>query len=1625
MYNNFQQQQLQYQYQQQQQSQQYYQSAVGDNFQYNAGFGQPLMQQQHFHYQQHQPLQYQPARPGWAVSREEKARYDQIFSAWDPDHSGYISGERAREIFGSSGLAQADLGHIWALADPDNHGKLNKDEFAVAMHLVYRKLNGGDIPAVLPDDLIPPSTRDISETLDFVKKSLMSDTSPLSGSTNWGSYGSPSNHSPSVSLNKRLSVRSPDDVGYVSSARRGNTSSSPATSSRTHSSSETSIGRLQKQINEQRLVLEATVSRATGQSGADEDREIEDLKAQIRNAQSRLMASSNEAIHRRIASGAEDLAHLREERRNMDQEVAGLLRTVATLASKVRETDRSLEESRLEVAKLKIGSASGGDAEILGTGPGGAVTAEDRMKARIALMKAQRMAALTGKPIPSAAQTGIDPDKAARIRAERDVNEQNVVEVETTVRRLEDTMRQLERNLDIHTHTSRDGRIAKDRRQWGEGAGVQSEIVRRFIQEIRPSDPSITSYRSPSSSINHVRPSLPAQGRDSTASHIPDSPSLASSSPLPSSSSNLGSSLTGKSPEERRAIIRAQAEKRLRDRQNELLAKSQSTRSETASPSSSLTASEVDTYTSAKFEEAERLAREKLLANAEARRRQAEQERQVERDMIAVQEQSILEATEARERELADQETRAQREAQQLKEAADLKAREEEETRLANRDRELQEERERKERFALSAAAAKQQQHPQTSSSTFPAQSATKEPIRITLDSNPFAKHRKSISSSDDDWDTASPVNSSSPAATASSVDITAASKSNNPFLLMMSSSSVPLAPASVPSHSKDTSDGWDVVEKDVEWAEPVSQKSTAPPFSYVASVTAQVSSTAVPLSATGSAIPPPPPQPPFNVPESSPMPSTSGLKPSAAIPVPPPPPTIAIPNPPPAAQTAIPAPPPPPAAAGSSSLPLADGARGALLSQIQTGIRLKKAVTKDKSGTKGIGRVLGDEGSSSTSHSGVDVTTASHIAPNSDQRPLGMPNLGGLFAGGMPTLKKSPGVATGKVDSESGEYDSRRESTDWFGRLASNAPADTVYDVSTSSATPSSEAPAIAAITPSVQDTPAQDQPPSATAQANAGDNSIESKVDFANGYRVRTLWSYKAMTSDQISIDANEYLRAFPFKDTDNVDWVYGVSEKDETKGWLPKTYIQQVPEKFRAKALFAYTMQNEGEMTIERGEIVDVLEKPDPQWWRVQNPSGMTGMLPATYLEEYIEGQLPAVEIPIGNAKALYTYAGQSAEELSVEVGELLEIIAKPDPLWWRVRNSQGNFGMLPSTYLEELEGHSTSAFTVGDSDSSEYESADDASQDHKTDQPSQSESSDTATETSSDEYDDGDDDGGQCHDLDFITNSSVGVTLEQPSTASTPAIAIAHAPRYRTPPPRPTGSYPRPASKTSLLGTSAPSRSSPLSQDQSKDSHLVVLSSNSLGVAGRQRSCSHSSILGTSLSHPRLTSEGSYGSTTASATAPLVRSFSPRLLDSPPWSSTVSNDILQSLPEQEKKRQEAIHELITTEQVYLSYLYLVIDEFQTPLLDQQLITQAESRSIFTDWSSLSELSQSIVDELTRRQKSDAGVVLAVGDVINSRLVERADCFMLYCANYRDASILLAKRVSESKSLRDFLK
>ncbi|KAJ3318153.1 Intersectin 1 (SH3 domain protein) [Boothiomyces sp. JEL0866] len=119
-----------------------------------------------------------PVSNQWAVSPQEKQQYEAIFRSYDPEGTGFLSGDRARAVFAQSQLRENMLAHIWGLCDMQKRGKLNLDEFCVAMHLIYKKLNGFDLPTTLPPNLVPPSQRDLSALSDFAKLDVLQSNQP-------------------------------------------------------------------------------------------------------------------------------------------------------------------------------------------------------------------------------------------------------------------------------------------------------------------------------------------------------------------------------------------------------------------------------------------------------------------------------------------------------------------------------------------------------------------------------------------------------------------------------------------------------------------------------------------------------------------------------------------------------------------------------------------------------------------------------------------------------------------------------------------------------------------------------------------------------------------------------------------------------------------------------------------------------------------------------------------------------------------------------------------------------------------------------------------------------------------------------------------------------------------------------------------------------------------------------------------------------------------------------------------------------------------------------------------------------------------------------------------------------
>ncbi|KAJ5498776.1 hypothetical protein N7453_007827 [Penicillium expansum] len=507
------------------------------------------------------------ATVAWAITKEEKKIYDDLFRAWDGFRKGFISGETAIEIMGQSGLNRKDLERIWTLADPHNRGRLNMDEFAVAMHMIYRALNGYPVPNRLPPELVPPSTRHLNDSIGTVKSLLSQDAENRKAS---GAFLQPQktgvsylkDHSfrggaagSSAASRKDATVFKNNDSagGYRSSARRrvGNEARTPSPAASGASDEEYSVEQLHKKIREAKVMIDAAdfqdENRAEDDDALDRQdrREAEALMDRIRRVQDDLDTHPN-ASFRQVDNGA--------DRRVLRRQLQSFEDQVPQVASDVRRLEREIADAKLELFRLKDAKAHpGGASNIIGTGPGGTVTESDRIKARARARMQARAAELSGRPAPV---TEDDDGQAARrlesestnVKIERERNDTMTRDVEESVR---DFARSLEDSL---REEGQNSTREHEKRRWEDALGVE-DVIRDFIYDLnrnartanvrkeereRPS-PGVQSRGSPAAESAAARPSMP--------------PSVGSSSSLP-----------GNTHEDRVAAARERAQKRIAER---------------------------------------------------------------------------------------------------------------------------------------------------------------------------------------------------------------------------------------------------------------------------------------------------------------------------------------------------------------------------------------------------------------------------------------------------------------------------------------------------------------------------------------------------------------------------------------------------------------------------------------------------------------------------------------------------------------------------------------------------------------------------------------------------------------------------------------------------------------------------------------------------------------------------------------------------------------------------------------------------------------------------------------------------------------------------------------------------
>ncbi|KAF9228917.1 hypothetical protein BS17DRAFT_772724 [Gyrodon lividus] len=1102
----------------------------------------------------------------WALSKAEKKQYDQIFRAWDAQGTGFINGQNALEVFGQSGLDRNDLARIWTLADADNRGKLNLAEFHVAMGLIYRRLNGNDIPDELPHELVPPSSRDLDTSVNFLKDILKNDTRARSPSgldtpvsrLKERSFTSSSSFTQQGGRQDATVYKHEDGEppgGFYQPRHRHVDRSAVRSRADDASPATSDLSLIKRQLLNTQKMLDDTL--ANERSSDVLDRELEDLRYRITRLQEDL-----EYVSKGPKTTAKD-----EEKRRLERELVRLMHEeVPELERKVEEREAKREREKREWARDR-----------------------DRRNERFG-----RFGDDSGRYSPASRYRDEEerPYSRGASRYDRD-----------------------DRDHD-RERSYRDRDADRDRELSGTTRTPPPPSSALPTNTRQPPPPPPAPARSPAPVKKNMTPEerqafirAEAQRRlDARKQALgvvaPSSTSVAS----PTLDTTIESRLAQekKEAEERALEAEKQAEEREKQRKEKLEAEKALKESKFSSPTPTTTApapvpapvpapapAPAPTVTTPKAAPPRPPPRNRNASRAVAALAQvpapSPPPAPTPTIRAPVQPATTQHAPVAPEEDPEDAALRVREEALRKKredhaallrklEEEEEEARKAEEAYRARRNQFLTAKAVSSASGTLNSPAPPPPPAPAASvpAPPPPAPAVVEEPEAEEAppppppppppapapfvsapagdkpSNNPFSRFMK-------EGGGAAPL--VSPAATANG--------STNPFSRAPTTSpAAPLPPKSpgIPppvkmtyhTAPKDSDDEWDDVmerEDDDSSDEEVGTRDRRMGLAQelFGNLLPSRPQSAGPQS-MGNSAPPVPPAPPAPV---------APLAPSAPL-----------------------------AAA-------ATGDRNALLSAIQGGARLRKAVTNDRSGAATSGKVIGDE--AAPVHINVAPCPAS---PPSE--PVSIPSAPFM----LPPSPAEPSVAPLMTQSSSLGH-GKKESVDWYNGLAADVDQKHLDHLPATAEEDEEE---------EEEEEEEKEDTGSSVPVIEVSEHVVEDgselmdDVDRSTEVRVRSLYLYEGQRGEDLSFAENMIIAAHPSKS--GGDWWYGTMVKDGRSGFFPETYVQEV-EQVHATALYAYQGSNVDELSFAEGDVLTIVDRSESDWWKAEH-DGLVSIVPAAYLE-----------------------------------------------------------------------------------------------------------------------------------------------------------------------------------------------------------------------------------------------------------------------------------------------------------------------------------------------------------------------------------------------------------------------
>lgn len=155
--------------------------------------------------------------------------------------------------------------------------------------------------------------------------------------------------------------------------------------------------------------------------------------------------------------------------------------------------------------------------------------------------------------------------------------------------------------------------------------------------------------------------------------------------------------------------------------------------------------------------------------------------------------------------------------------------------------------------------------------------------------------------------------------------------------------------------------------------------------------------------------------------------------------------------------------------------------------------------------------------------------------------------------------------------------------------------------------------------------------------------------------------------------------------------------------------------------AQVIAPYEATSAEQLSLARGQLIMIRKKTDSGWWegelQARGRRRQIGWFPATYVKVMTSGRLSGRSTPVSGGRiqmnetilginhsfmlkifislnlciyetdkviALYAYKAQNDDELSFEKDDIISVLGKDEPEWWR-GECQGLTGLFPSNYV----------------------------------------------------------------------------------------------------------------------------------------------------------------------------------------------------------------------------------------------------------------------------------------------------------------------------------------------------